>query len=31
VTNKLNLYYGARLEWQKLKGENASDTRIRPT
>ena len=24
VTNKLNLYYGARLEWQKLKGENAA-------
>ncbi len=22
VTDKLNLYYGARLEWQRLKGEN---------
>ncbi|WP_294721586.1 TonB-dependent receptor [Prevotella sp.] len=24
VTDKLNLYYGARLEWQSLKGENAA-------
>ena len=24
VTDKLNLYYGARVEWQKLKGENAA-------
>lgn len=24
ITNKLNLYYGARLEWQKLNGENAA-------
>ena len=26
VTKKLNLYYGARLEWQRLKGENAAVT-----
>ena len=24
VTDKLNLYYGARVEWQSLKGENAA-------
>ncbi|WP_297243737.1 TonB-dependent receptor [uncultured Prevotella sp.] len=24
MTDKLNLYYGARLEWQSLKGENAA-------
>ena len=24
VTDKLNFYYGARLEWQSLKGENAA-------
>ena len=24
VTDKLNLYYGARFEWQRLKGENAA-------
>ena len=24
VNNKLNLYYGARLEWQRVKGENAA-------
>ena len=24
VTDKLNLYYGARLEWQSLRGENAA-------
>lgn len=24
ITPKLNLYYGARLEWQKLSGENAA-------
>lgn len=24
VTNKFNLYYGARLEWQTIKGENAA-------
>lgn len=24
VTKKLNLYYGARLEWQTIKGENAA-------
>ena len=24
VSRKLNLYYGARLEWQRLKGENAA-------
>ena len=24
ITKKLNLYYGARLEWQRLKGENAA-------
>ncbi len=24
VTDKLNLYYGARVEWQRLKGENAA-------
>lgn len=26
ITPKLNLYYGARLEWQKLNGENAAVT-----
>lgn len=24
ITRKLNLYYGARIEWQSLKGENAA-------
>ena len=24
ITQKLNVYYGARLEWQRLKGENAA-------
>ena len=24
ITGKLNLYYGARVEWQRLKGENAA-------